>query len=97
MAARRVLLTILLLVGVGAAGCRDKPPRFTKAQLDQIQKGMTEKEVTDLLGQPDEAVKEALEEGGKLQLGGSVWRDGKRSVTVLYLDGKVTRKKVRGY
>lgn len=101
-------LTVALVVGlcltiVGCGGGGGFGSKLTKANVDKITKGMTEKEVTDILGPPDQKTDINAEMTGKpgKAPGGEIntskgtiafsWRQGEKSVAVTFVDGKVEK------
>jgi hypothetical protein len=90
------------------AGCGGR--KLTKDMADQIKVGMSEKEVMDILGSPKETQKDVNvpELGktdiiptlrGKLPSGGTSakWVDGDKSISVIFVDGKVYQVFATGF
>jgi hypothetical protein len=94
------LVAGLCLVLAGCGGSK-----ITKDNANKIKPGMSEEEVTDILGPPGEAgggiKRPELEEPGEGGGGGgggssgpkegktTVWKDGNKSISVTFVDGKV--------
>ncbi len=78
-----------LLLGVALcvllAGCGNH--KLTKGNFDKVKNGMSEAQVTDLLG-PATAIQGGVEKGGKTL----VWKSGTIFVTVHLKDDKVNGK-----
>jgi hypothetical protein len=96
------LLVLPLVVGLCLvlAGCGGG--KITKENANKIKPGMSEKEVTDILGPPGEAggglkrpeLGDEAGEGGGAASGPkegktTVWKDGSKSISVTFVDGKV--------
>ncbi len=86
---------MLCVMAVTLAGCGQS---ITRANYDRIETGMTEQQVRDILGEPDEV------DSGGVSLPGveanasvAVWRDDEgRQITVTFVNGAVTAKSQRG-
>ena len=88
------------VVGCGGGGFGSK---ITKANADKIKEGMTEQEVSDILGPPDATKDLNAEMSGRPSgaTGGnnaqarartsSTWRQGDKTITVFFEQGKVTK------
>lgn len=84
-----VLIGLFLVIGCG--------PRVTRANYDEIEVGMPISEVVDLLGEPDETEAAGFDGLGVDVSGGKhVWRDGERSIEVIFLKDEVKLKSARG-
>lgn len=80
----------LLIAGLLAGtlgGCASK---VSKANYDKLETGMTEKQVTDILGQPTEKT-EAAAGIGDVKLSGATWtwKDGDKTIAVVFANEKV--------
>jgi hypothetical protein len=95
------LVLCLVLSGCGGS-------KVTKENADKITTGMSEQEVTNLLGPPNES--KEIESGGvavdmmgvsvsvpAAKVKRSLWRDGNRVIEVDFFDGKVHSKVTRGF
>jgi hypothetical protein len=94
----------------GVAGCGLGGSKITKANAEKVNTGMTEKEVSGLLGPPNESNEAVLPDiAGMLGGGGapgtpemtkkareSVWKEGDKIITVQFIDGKVIAKTASG-
>jgi hypothetical protein len=97
----------LTLSGCGGSG------KISKANADKIKAGMTESEVTAILGAPTENVEAKMPDMSALMPGGmkmpgmkmpgmggiksSVWKDGDRVITVSFMEGKVMTTATTGF
>jgi hypothetical protein len=108
LASRLGVLMLAHGLCLGLCGCGGG--KITKANADKINTGMSEKEVTDILGPPTDSAEVKIPEmpglpGGevpgipKMPAGAknSVWKDGNKVITVTFLDGKVTAKVASGF
>jgi hypothetical protein len=103
---RLALMVALAGLCLGVSGCGSK---ISKANADKINTGMTETEVSNLLGPPTESNEVALPDIGGMLGGGapgmptmpkktrqSVWKEGEKAITVMFVDGKVMAKESKG-
>jgi hypothetical protein len=78
------------------------PSKISQANYDKIKDGMTEAEVQGILGPPGNRTSASISRtdpktGTTEQSNSQVsWGDGNRSITVDFIDGKVTGKKQQG-
>lgn len=96
---------------LAASGCGGK---LTSANVDKVSVGMSEDDVTAILGAPNDSAEVDLPDLGGMMggmgagdMGGllktpkkakqSTWRDGSKSVTINFVDGKVTGKAAVGF
>src|SRR5215468_8009733 len=105
----RRLITLFVTLGLAlpaflaTSGCGGS--KVTKANADTVRTGMSEKEVTSLLGSPTEAAEVSVPdvgglmgkppaENGKLPTKAkqAIWKDGSKAITVTFVDGKVVAK-----
>jgi len=92
---RFAVLLFVMAFAVTLIGCA---PAVSRENYDRIETGMTEQQVRDILGEPDEV------DGGGVSLPGveatasvATWRDNQgREITVTFVNGKVTTKTQRG-
>lgn len=97
MAANRLAVVALVLLGLGSlmiAGCQSK---VNKSNYDRVTAGMTVAEVEAILGKPSETSSAA---GAVGDLSGSVrtltWRNEERTITVNFVNDKVVTKTASG-
>jgi hypothetical protein len=111
---RASVVVVAVVFGLALPGCGSK---ITKENADKIKVGMSEKEVTDLLGSPTESEEVELPDLGAM-FGGmpglpageaapvpkmpkkakkSVWKEGDKTIAVVFLDGKVNNKETTGF
>ena len=81
----RFLLVIVLALGVSCTP--DK--RITKANVEEVEEGMSKKQVESILGHPTSISNEDLVIMKKTTY---VYRQGKDSVTIVFKDDKVQSK-----
>jgi outer membrane protein assembly factor BamE (lipoprotein component of BamABCDE complex) len=81
----RFLLVILLALGVSCTPSK----RITKANVDEVEEGMSKKQVESILGRPSSVANEDLVIMKKTTY---VYRQGKDSVTIVFKDDKVQSK-----
>jgi SmpA / OmlA family len=81
----RFLLVLVLALGVSCTP--DK--RITKANVDEVEEGMSKKQVESILGRPTSIANEDLVIMKKTTY---VYRQGKDSVTIVFQDDKVQSK-----
>jgi outer membrane protein assembly factor BamE (lipoprotein component of BamABCDE complex) len=79
-----LLATALLFLG---NGCSDK--RITKANVDEVTEGMAKKQVESILGQPTSIDAKDILVTKKTTY---IYRQGKDSVTIVFIDDKVHSK-----
>jgi len=79
-----LLATALLFLG---SACSDK--RITKANVDEVTEGMAKKQVESILGQPTAIDTKDILVTRKTTY---VYRQGKESVTIIFIDDKVHSK-----
>jgi hypothetical protein len=105
---RLVGLVLFAALSLGLPGCGGG--KITKANADKIKNGMTEKEVTDILGPPTESADASLPDMGAMPGGDvagmpkmpkgakqAVWKSGSKVIAVSFVDGKVMSKTVSGF
>jgi SmpA / OmlA family len=83
--AARFLLILVLAVGVSCTPSK----RITKANVDEVEEGMSKKQVESILGHPTSIANEDLVIMKKTTY---VYRQGKDSVTIVFKDDKVQSK-----
>lgn len=83
---RLVVFVIILLAGL--VGC-DSPSPLSHEDFTRINSGMSEKEVYDILGEPDET--SSLQVGGQAGIS-AVWKDDRSRITIQFLNDKVQVK-----
>jgi hypothetical protein len=84
--------------------------KISKANADKITVGMSEQDVTGILGAPSKNAEVAMPNIGGLVPGGipgmpelpkkaksSTWEDGTKVITVVFVDGKVSTKTAVGF
>jgi outer membrane protein assembly factor BamE (lipoprotein component of BamABCDE complex) len=81
----RFLLVLLLAVGVSCT----QGKRITKANVDEVEEGMSKKQVESILGRPSSV---ANEDRVIMKKTTYVYRQGKDSVTIVFKDDKVQSK-----
>ena len=81
----RFLLVLVLALGVSCTP--DK--RITKANVEEVEEGMSKKQVESILGHPTSITNEDLVIMKKTTY---VYRQGKDSVTIIFKDDKVQSK-----
>jgi Domain of Unknown Function with PDB structure (DUF3862) len=102
-------ITILILAGLflSVAGCSGTstspiPSKVSKSNFDKITNGMSEAEVNNILGEPQNSASSSISKTdpktgttseSKTQRS---WSDGEKSITVDFVNGKVTGKKENG-
>jgi outer membrane protein assembly factor BamE (lipoprotein component of BamABCDE complex) len=79
----RLLLVIVLAFGVSCTPSK----RITKANVDEVEQGMSKKQVESILGHPTSITNEAI-----MKQTTYVYRQGKDSVTIVFKDDKVQSK-----
>jgi hypothetical protein len=97
---RLVVVPVIIVLCLAISGCGGR--KLTKEMADEIKRGMTEQEVNNILGPPKETMKDVHvpEEGktdvvptlrGRIPGGGTSakWVDGEKTISVIYVDGKV--------
>lgn len=82
--ARTFLMALVLSALLYACGSK-----ISQENFDKIKSGMTEEEVTSLLGKPSESSSMSL---GSLSGGSSVWKDKQGAITIQFANGKVMSK-----
>ncbi len=82
--------TMMLLCSVLLVGCGSK---ITSENFDKIQSGMTQAEVTAILGDPTESSGIALGPVGGTT---STWKGNGRTITIQFVNGKVIAKVFSG-
>jgi hypothetical protein len=107
MPSRLGALAALAGLCLALAGCGGG--KISKANADKVNTGMTEKEVSDLLGAPTETAEVAVPDMGGLLGGGagvpgmpkkarqSIWKEGDKVIVVTFVDGKVSMKTTNGF
>jgi hypothetical protein len=93
------LLAVAAGLCLAAPGCSGGS-KVSKENADKINVGMSEKEVTDLLGSPAESAEVEVPDvgaalGGQVQMKKakqSTWKDGNKVIAVTFLDSKVSAK-----
>jgi outer membrane protein assembly factor BamE (lipoprotein component of BamABCDE complex) len=81
----RFLLVFLLALGVSCAPGK----RITKANVDEVEEGMSKKQVESILGRPSSINNEDFVIMKKTTY---VYRQGKDTVTIVFKDDKVQSK-----
>ena len=81
----RFLLVILLALGVSCSPGK----RITKANVDEVEEGMSKKQVESILGPPTELDNKDFVIMKKTTY---IYRQGKDTVTIVFKDDKVTEK-----
>jgi hypothetical protein len=81
----RFLLILVLAVGVSCSPGK----RITKANVEEVEEGMSKKQVESILGHPTSVTNEDLVIMKKATY---VYRQGKDSVTIVFQDDKVQSK-----
>jgi outer membrane protein assembly factor BamE (lipoprotein component of BamABCDE complex) len=81
----RFLLVLVLALGVSCTPSK----RITKANVDEVEEGMSKKQVESILGHPTSVTNEDLVIMKKTTY---VYRQGKDSVTIVFKDDKVQSK-----
>jgi len=79
----RFLLVIVLVFGVSCTPSK----RITKANVDEVEQGMSKKQVESILGHPTSITNEAI-----MKQTTYVYRQGKDLVTIVFKDDKVQSK-----
>jgi outer membrane protein assembly factor BamE (lipoprotein component of BamABCDE complex) len=79
----RFLVVILFAVGVSCAPGK----RITKANVDEVEQGMSKKQVESILGHPTSITNEQI-----MKQTTYVYRQGKDMVTIVFKDDKVQSK-----
>jgi outer membrane protein assembly factor BamE (lipoprotein component of BamABCDE complex) len=79
----RFLLVLLLALGVSCTPGK----RITKANVDEVEQGMSKKQVESILGRPSSVANEVA-----MKKTTYVYRQGKDSVTIVFQDDKVQSK-----
>jgi len=100
--ARRLVLGVVVGLCMFAAGCGGQ---ITKGSFDKISTGMTEQQVTDILGSPTESAEVNMPDFASLvpgkkpaampdmpKLKQAIWKGGNKVITVQFLNGKVANK-----
>ena len=82
-----VAMVIMAMLAGTLVGCGSK---VSKSNYDKLEAGMTEKEVTSLLGEPTEKAEAGGGIGG-LKLSGATWtwKDGDKTIAVVFANEKV--------
>jgi len=83
--ASRFLLVLVLALGVSCSPGK----RITKANVEEVEEGMSKKQVESILGHPTSVTNEDLVIMKKATY---VYRQGKDSVTIVFKDDKVQSK-----
>ena len=83
--ASRFLLVLVLALGVSCSPGK----RITKANVEEVEAGMSKKQVESILGHPSSSPSEDL---GIMKKTIYVYRQGKDSVTIVFKDDKVQSK-----
>ena len=81
----RFLLVLVLAIGVSCSTGK----RITKANVEEVEEGMSKKQVESILGHPTSITNEDLVIMKKTTY---VYRQGKDSVTIVFKDDKVQSK-----
>jgi outer membrane protein assembly factor BamE (lipoprotein component of BamABCDE complex) len=79
----RLLLVFLLAIGVSCTPSK----RFDKANVDEVEVGMSKKQVESILGHPTSVTNEPI-----MKQTTYVYRQGKDSVTIIFTGDKVQSK-----
>jgi outer membrane protein assembly factor BamE (lipoprotein component of BamABCDE complex) len=79
----RLLLVIMLALAVSCTPGK----RITKANVDEVEEGMSKKQVESILGHPTAITNEQV-----MKQTTYVYRQGKDSVTIIFKDDKVQSK-----
>jgi outer membrane protein assembly factor BamE (lipoprotein component of BamABCDE complex) len=79
----RFLLILMLALAVSCTPSK----RFDKANVDEVEEGMSKKQVESILGHPTSVTNEPI-----MKQTTYVYRQGKDSVTVIFRDDKVQSK-----
>jgi outer membrane protein assembly factor BamE (lipoprotein component of BamABCDE complex) len=82
------LILIIALVGVGLGACNSQK-RLSKANVDQIQEGMSKKQVESILGLPTTV---DTKDATTLKKTVYVYDQGKDAVTIVFKEDKVQSK-----
>jgi outer membrane protein assembly factor BamE (lipoprotein component of BamABCDE complex) len=82
--ATRLMLVLLIVLSLSCSG-----KRITKANVDQVNEGMSKKQVESILGPPTSLKTEDLVITKKTTY---VYRQGKDTVTIVFKDDKVQSK-----
>ncbi|MGQ0656883.1 MAG: outer membrane protein assembly factor BamE domain-containing protein [Chromatiales bacterium] len=103
---RAVLLALVIGFSLALTGCGSK---INKTNANMVNTGMTEQEVTDLLGPPSETTEfnvpdlGALTGGNTSEMPGilkgakhSVWREDQKVIMITFVNGKVIAKQASG-
>jgi len=82
-----MVLTVIVLFSLGLAAC--SPARLTQEKFDKIRTGMTQAEVTVILGEPTESssVDVAVFSGTA-----ATWKKDGVTITIQFANGKVVAK-----
>ncbi len=76
-----ILLCLALLIGCGS--------KVTQQNLDKVQIGMSQADVTAILGDPTESNNVAI---GPVSTLTATWKQDNRTITIQFLNGKVIAK-----
>ena len=79
----RFLLALVLAIGVSCSPGK----RIAKDNVDEVEHGMTKKQVESILGHPTSITNDAI-----MKQTTYVYRQGKDSVTIIFKDDKVQSK-----
>jgi len=79
----RLLLALVLAIGVSCSPGK----RIAKDNVDEVEQGMTKKQVESILGHPTSIANDAI-----MKQTTYVYRQGKDSVTIIFKDDKVQSK-----
>src|SRR5262245_47854676 len=92
------VLGLALGLCLPASGCGGSSSRITKANADKITAGMSEKEVADILGLPNESTEKQLGLQNLLTLlKQSVWKEGDKIISLTFVNGVVETKTATGF
>jgi hypothetical protein len=91
---KKINITLLAVaMAVFMAGCGSK---ISQSNYDRLKEGMTQAEVTAILGEPTET--EVVGKSNNIDIKGPVWEgNGYKIVTVFSDDGKLQTKRIDKY
>jgi hypothetical protein len=97
-----LICSIAVLSGGCSSNSQSNSNKVSKSNYDKIKDGMTEAEVKSILGPPGNETSATVSRtdpktGTTAQTNRQIsWGDGDRSITIDFVDGKVTGKKQQG-
>ena len=80
---RSVVTALMVLVCVLSLGCESK---LNQKNVDKLKEGMSEADVINILGKPTGVDSIKMPGGGSASK--EVWKDGEKSITINFLNGK---------